>query len=105
MATLPISGGTVHKLPADIRRALTTDQTARATWQDLTSLARNEWICWTTFVKKQETRRQHIQRLIGDLRAGKRRPCCWLGCVHRTDKPVSPSVQAMLEVKNRSRRG
>jgi hypothetical protein len=27
---------------------------------------------------------------------GKRRPCCWYGCIHRTDKAVSPSIQGIL---------
>ena len=52
-------------------------------WEDITPLARNEWICWVTSVKKAETRSQHIERLREDLKHGKRRPCCWPGCPHR----------------------
>lgn len=62
----------------------------------MTPLARNEWICWTISVKKAETRKAHADRAVEDLKAGKRRPCCWIGCIHRTDKPVSPSVQGLL---------
>jgi hypothetical protein len=91
-----ISGGTAHTLPADLRQALTSDKEALVAWQDLTPLARNEWICWVTFVKKEETRKEHVQRTVSQLKEGKRRPCCWLGCIHRTDKAVSPSVRAML---------
>ncbi|HYD93432.1 MAG TPA: YdeI/OmpD-associated family protein [Candidatus Paceibacterota bacterium] len=91
-----ISGGTVHRLPQDMRTALTSNRKALAAWQNLTPLARNEWICWVTFVKKDQTRREHLKRLIQELRDGARRPCCWLGCIHRKDKTVSPSVRAVL---------
>jgi uncharacterized protein YdeI (YjbR/CyaY-like superfamily) len=52
-------------------------------WEDITPLARNEWICWVQSVKRSETRRKHLARVIEDLNAGKRRPCCWPGCPHR----------------------
>jgi hypothetical protein len=91
-----ISAGTVHKLPADLREALTSDPKALAKWEDLTPLARNEWICWVISVKKAETRKEHVQRTISELKEGMRRPCCWRGCIHRTDKSISPSVQHVL---------
>jgi hypothetical protein len=97
MDTKMIATGTVHEVPEDLREALTTDPAALAIWEDLTPLARNEWICWVTFVKKDETRKEHVKRTISELKEGMRRPCCWLGCIHRTDKPVSPSVQAVLD--------
>lgn len=100
MTKINISGGVVHPLPADLRGALSLDQKAYAVWEDLTPLARNEWICWVTFVKKEETRRQHVERTISELKEGMRRPCCWIGCIHRTDKHISPSVQGIL---NKSR--
>lgn len=91
-----ISNGVVHKVPADLRVALASDQKALTAWQDLTPLARNEWICWVISVKKPETRKIHIERTIKELKQGIRRPCCWLGCIHRPDKPLSPSVQHIL---------
>ena len=96
MAKKDISSGTVHEVPADLRDALTFDPKALAAWEDLTPLARNEWICWTISVKKPETRKQHVERVCTELKEGMRRPCCWMGCIHRTDKPVSPSVQYVL---------
>lgn len=94
-----ISGGVVHELPADLRAALSSDTEALEKWESLTPLARNEWICWVTFVKKQETRDEHVQRAIQELKEGVRRPCCWLGCIHRTDKPISASVKYVLSKK------
>ena len=83
MTTVQISEGVVHSLPADLRRALASDAKALAAWEDITPLARNEWICWTISVKKDETRRQHAERLCSQLKEGMRRPCCWPGCPHR----------------------
>ena len=78
-----VSPGTVHKIPPDLKKALVSSKAALEAWEDITPLARNEWICWVTFVKKPETRRQHVERVPRELIAGKRRPCCWLGCPHR----------------------
>jgi len=78
-----ISGGVVHDLPEDLGAALAADAEALKTWEDITPLARNEWICWTISVKLDETRAKHLVRALEDLAAGKRRPCCWPGCPHR----------------------
>ena len=96
MSKTDLSGGVVHTVPVDVQNALISDSKALAAWEDLTPLARNEWICWIIYVKKNATRKEHIHRLVNELKQGKRRPCCWLGCTHRTDKPISPSVEAML---------
>ena len=101
MSTNNISGGVVHELPEDLRTTLESDAEALAAWEDLTPLARNEWICWTISVKKPETRRQHVERVRTELKAGMRRPCCWIGCVHRPDKPMSPSVQYVLSKRSK----
>ena len=37
-----ISGGVVHDLPADLKKALASDAKALATWEDITPLARND---------------------------------------------------------------
>lgn len=88
-ATKRISEGVVHKLPDDLRKALQANQDALAQWEDITPLARNEWICWVTSPKQQKTRDEHVERVPKELVEGKRRPCCWVGCIHRTDKPLS----------------
>lgn len=83
MRATPISGGVVHELPEDLGAALRADAEALRTWEDITPLARNEWICWTISVKKAETRAKHVTQALENLAAGKRRPCCWPGCPHR----------------------
>jgi len=97
-----ISSGTVHKITADLREALSSDPKALEAWESLTPLARNEWICWTTAVKRAETRKEHVERVRTELKEGMRRPCCWIGCIHRKDKPISPSVQWVLGRRSKS---
>ena len=81
-----IAEGVVHEVPDDLRKVLASDKNVLEKWNGLTALARNEWICWITIVKKPETRKEHIARLQEELLEGKRRPCCWPGCPHRRPK-------------------
>ena len=78
-----VSEGVVHKLPKDLRKSLTYDDRVLALWEDITPLARNEWICWVENAKMIETRNRRIAQTNSKLLDGKRRPCCWVGCIHR----------------------
>ena len=94
--------GTVHSLPADLRQALISDRVARAKWEDITPLARNEWICWTISVKTPEIRKQHVARVCSELKEGMRRPCCWIGYTHRKDKALSRSQKFILGKRSKT---
>ncbi len=83
MSKTEIASGVVHRVPADLKVTLLKAPKVLAVWNTLTPLARNEWICWITSVKREETRIDHIHRMQEDLLKGKRRPCCWAGCPHR----------------------
>lgn len=83
MARRKVSGGIVHPLPVDVRHALVENPMALQTWEDITPIARNEWICWIESAKKLETRLKRIEWGCSSLSEGKRRPCCWQGCKHR----------------------
>ncbi|GAB3712530.1 YdeI/OmpD-associated family protein [Nocardiopsis oceani] len=73
----------VHQLPTDLREALIGNTSALTAWQDITPLARNEFICWIEDAKQETTRQRRI-RIAGEkLEDGQRRPCCWPGCKHR----------------------
>ena len=96
MSTKNISGGTVHKMPEDLRKAILADPKVLALWEDITPLARNEFICWVENAKHIETRARRVRRTCEELLEGNRRPCCWLGCIHRADKEISPSVRGVL---------
>lgn len=77
------SPGVAHKVPQDVSRTLTTTPKVLGVWEDITPLARNEYICWIEDAKKPETRDRRIKWMCENLLAGKRRPCCWAGCGHR----------------------
>ncbi len=77
-----------HKMPSDLKKAIGSSSKILKAWDNITPLARNEWICWVLDAKKQETREKRIQRTCEDLMNGKRRPCCWAGCKHREKKSV-----------------
>lgn len=78
-----IANGTVHKTTSDITAMLNGDAAALQAWNDITPLARNEFICWITSAVKPETRTRRIMVAKDKLRRGERRPCCWAGCIHR----------------------
>jgi hypothetical protein len=78
-----VRGGVVHKLPGDLRKALIANPSALDAWQDITPLARNEFICWVVDAKQEMTRERRIRRTQEELEEGQRRPCCWPGCKHR----------------------
>lgn len=78
-----ISAGVVHKVPAELRKALSSSPAVLKAWEDITPLARNEFICWIEDAKKEETRNHRIKRTYTEIAEGKRRPCCWPGCPHR----------------------
>lgn len=82
MSESTISQGTIHRVPKDLRDTFLTSPEVLVAWNKLTPLARNEWICYVTIVKKAETRNNHIKRLEEELIKGKKRPCCWPGCPH-----------------------
>jgi len=83
MTSKKLAGGVAHKLPADLREAIIREPAARVVWEDITPLARNEWICWVISGKKAETRGIRIKKALSKLKGGMRRPCCWAGCTHR----------------------
>jgi len=83
MLTKQILAGTVHKMPADLKKALIAHPDSLKVWDDITPLARNEWICWVEGAKLIETRKRRVERTHTELLEGKRRPCCWPGCMHR----------------------
>jgi len=97
--------GTVHKAGKDLQAALQSDSKVFALWESLTPLGRNEFICWVEDAKQSKTRQRRIERTRDELLEDKKRPCCWVGCIHRTDKPPSRWQQAVLiDQKGKKRR-
>ena len=91
-----ILNGVLHEVHSDMQKVLTSDAVILEKWNKLTPIHRNEWICWVTIVKKSETRIEHIDRMVEELKEGKRQPCCWPGCPHR--KPNAKKWFKKLEI-------
>lgn len=64
-------------VPSDLQQALTDHPAARTTWDDITPVARRDWIFWITSGKKAETRTKRIHTACDMLASGKRRACCF----------------------------
>lgn len=82
-AKIKIEESAYHPIPEFLMEVLANHSSLLVKWNALTPIARNEWICWLTIPKKEETRKERLSRLINDLLNGKKRPCCWPGCPHR----------------------
>ncbi len=101
--SIKISGGTIHAtVPTDLQQSLQADLKALELWESLTPLGRNEFICWVESAVQDETRARRIRRTSEEMFEGRRRPCCWIGCIHRTDKDISPSIKGILAAKGKS---
>lgn len=64
-------------VPADFKQALAANAAAKATWDDITPVARRDWIAWITSGKKAETRVKRIDVACDKLACGNRRACCF----------------------------
>jgi uncharacterized protein YdeI (YjbR/CyaY-like superfamily) len=78
-----LASGVVHTITEEMSEALASNEDLVGKWNSLTPLARNEFICWVSSAKREETRLKRINQMCENLLEGKRRPCCWPGCAHR----------------------
>ena len=67
------------RVPMDLRKALAAAPLAKAVWEDITPIARRDWIHWIITAKQIETRRLRIKNACEMLASGKRRVCCFPG--------------------------
>ncbi len=73
----PVTEEPEPKVPADIGEALDAHPAARATWDDITAIARRDWIYWIVSGKKAQTRIKRITVACDKLAKGDRRACCF----------------------------
>ena len=64
-------------VPEDLRKVFAAAPKAKAQWNDLTPLARTDFIMWVDSAKQLETRKRRIESIPSRLASGKRRPCCF----------------------------
>lgn len=65
-------------LPKDFVDALkVAPEKVKDKWQDITPMARWEWIRWMNATLSQETRKVRIEKTVSKLNGKHRRPCCF----------------------------
>lgn len=67
----------MEKVPSDLHKTLTANPKAKAKWENLTPIARRDFISWIESAKRPETRKRRVESLPSRLASGKRRPCCY----------------------------
>ena len=78
-------------VPKDLGAALAAaPPEIRDLWEDITPMARWEWVRWVNATGNPETRNRRIEVTISKLESGKRRPCCF-NLASCTDPSVSKS--------------
>lgn len=65
------------EIPDDVKKALSTSTIAKELWEDITPMARWDWIRWIRAVKTEDTRKKHLVVMLDKLNRGMRRPCCF----------------------------
>ena len=73
----PVAKEPEPKVPDDLRKALAANPAAKATWADITPVARRDWVHWVTSGKKAETLVKRIAVACDKLASGNRRACCF----------------------------
>jgi Uncharacterized protein conserved in bacteria len=65
-------------VPADLAAALkSAPAEIRDIWQDITPMARWEWVRWVNATANPATRQRRVEVTISKIDHGKRRPCCF----------------------------
>jgi uncharacterized protein YdeI (YjbR/CyaY-like superfamily) len=64
-------------IPKDIHKAISGTKKIESLWNDLTPIARRDFITWIESAKQLETRARRIGITCDKLLSGKRRPCCY----------------------------
>jgi uncharacterized protein DUF1905/bacteriocin resistance YdeI/OmpD-like protein len=65
-------------VPADLAVALTlAPQQIRDIWNDITPMARWEWVRWVNATASPATRQRRVEVSLSKMNDGKRRPCCF----------------------------
>jgi hypothetical protein len=65
-------------VPQDFETALVAaPQKIQDLWNDITPMARWEWVRWVNATKNPDTRRRRVEVSMSKMNSGKRRPCCF----------------------------
>jgi uncharacterized protein (DUF2267 family) len=65
-------------VPDDLAAALAeAPAKIREVWQDITPMARWEWVRWVQATRNPQTRQRRVEVSMSKMDGGKRRPCCF----------------------------
>jgi len=65
-------------VPQDLAAALAAaPQKIQNLWDEITPMARWEWVRWVNATKNPDTRTRRVDVSISKMNSGKRRPCCF----------------------------
>ncbi|MGE5134649.1 MAG: YdeI/OmpD-associated family protein [Gemmatimonadota bacterium] len=65
-------------VPEDFEAALAAaPQKIQDVWNDITPMARWEWVRWVNATRNPDTRRRRVDVSMSKMKSGKRRPCCF----------------------------
>ena len=73
----PVKEWPEPEVPADLKKALTSSPQAHTLWNNITPMARWDWIRWIRSTKQSETRRKRIEVACSKLKKGEKKPCCF----------------------------
>jgi hypothetical protein len=66
------------RVPKDLETALAAaPPRIQDLWQDITPMARWEWVRWVNATPNLDTRKRRVEVTISKMKSGKRRPCCF----------------------------
>ncbi len=88
-------------VPRDLAAALAAaPPTIQDQWNEITPMARWEWVRWVNATKNPDTRRRRVDVSISKMQNGKRRPCCFnlSAC---TDPDLSKNGRLLAPEDNR----
>jgi hypothetical protein len=86
-------------VPRDLEAALAAaPQEIQQMWEEITPMARWEWVRWVEATKNPDTRARRVAVTISKMQSGKRRPCCFdlSAC---TDPDLSRNGKLVSSVK------
>ena len=65
-------------VPPDLATALAAaPPKIQSLWNEITPMARWEWVRWINATKSPDTRRRRVDVSVSKMKSGKRRPCCF----------------------------
>ena len=74
----PVKSWPEPSVPGDLEAALSAaPQKIRDIWEDITPMARWEWVRWVNATADRDTRKRRVEVSISKMKSGKRRPCCF----------------------------